>query len=84
MAAVIKRLTLTAYDDNTVEISDAQGFLFPPTLVVVMDDFNGVGIFNAGPWSTQEVIGELSGVARQIATGEARHYKPGAKPDGRP
>lgn len=79
----IKRMTLVANDDNSVEIHDAQGFMFPPTLIIVFDDFNGIGVFNAGHWSVKEVSQSLAQLSLQIAAGDTRNYKPGTKPDGR-
>jgi len=73
MRKELKRMTLIAYDDNTVEIVDVQGFMFPPTLAAVWDDFNGVGVFNTGPWTASEVSQSLIRLSMQIATGNVVH-----------
>jgi hypothetical protein len=73
MRKEIKRMTLIAYDNDDVEIVDHEGFLFPPTLAVIFDDFNGCGIFNCGPWSMKELSQSLIRLGAQVAVGDVVH-----------
>ena len=76
MPTEIKRMTMVAYDDNTVEVVDEHGFPFPPTLIVTFDDFNGAAIFNAGPWDLEEVMHALAHLAMGMRNGHGQHYEP--------
>ena len=66
MPEILRQFTVTAYDDDTVEVSDVKGFAFPPIMCVTFDDYETAQLFNIGHWSLDDCAQAVGSIHKQL------------------